>query len=147
MQVDTNQQLDIFVTIPSGYVDAGTIKECPAAITVKQPATFNTCDSSTLSAFISDQAFDNLADFCDKLNGHVVKRQITGQAVVGALICENGRPFNGQNLFYGYSATLDTTGAGNIGGEWTGIRISEFGIVTEVSPKNCDGNVDFDLVD
>ena len=147
VQVDTNQQLDIFVTIPSGYVDAGTIKECPAAITVKQPATFNTCDSSTLNAFITDQAFDNLKDFCNKQFGHTVKRQITGQAVVGALICENGRPFPGQNMFHGYSATLDNTGVGDIGGEWIGIRISEFGIVTEVTSKNCDGNTDFDLVD
>jgi len=134
----TPRDLDIFVTIPTGYVDAGTTKECPAAFTAQQPATHGGCAASTTFAFISDQAFDNIDDFCAKLNGHVVKRQVTGDATLGALICEGGLAFNGQNLFYGYSSTLDSTGAGNTGGEWTGIRISEFGIVTEVSPKNCD---------
>lgn len=139
----TPRALDVFVTIPTGYVDAGTIKECPSAITEQQPAQHGGCSASTTFAFITDQAFNDIDDFCAKQNGHTVKRQVTGDGTLGALICEvfgdgSKNTFNGQNLFYGYSSTLDSTGAGNIGGEWKSIRISEFGIVTEVSSKNCD---------
>ena len=135
----TTRTVIFTITIPSGYTNSGTIN-CPANIT--QPATLPLCGSNS---FKISGPKERPGDFCGGLFS--VTKSITSTVSgvttnLGAQICDNNSPFNGNNFYYAVSSNSTSVGPGT--GSFYIWQIDSNGIVTDVLIRNCptDGTGD-----
>ena len=128
----TPRTVNFTITIPSGYSNSGTLI-CPANIT--QPATLPLCGSNSfkLSGGKTDPS-----GFCTGIFSVVrsITSTVSGVTTnLGAQICDNNSPLNGNNFYYAVSSNATSVGPGT--GSFYIWQIDSNGIVTNVLIRNC----------
>lgn len=128
----TSRTVTFTVDVPSGYSNSGTIS-CPK--TIEQPASTPTCGSNP---FFISQGVTSTNSFCTQTYTTSSAITSTGNTYgLGAIVCKNGSPFNGGNLYYAVSVSVVNVGPNY--GNFLIWQIDSNGVIQDVRESNCSG--------
>ena len=144
--VDTSRTVNFPVVIPSGYQSAGSDFSGGCDVTFTQPGTTPTCGSHSL--FISTPANEPpgpgaTQSHCNKIQvvGTYTEIRTTDPSVTGVLntiVCQNGSPFDGRDLYYVITTTRVNAAAGPGISPFNVVKIDRNGQVTFLGVGGCD---------
>jgi hypothetical protein len=130
----TPRTVTFIVDVPSGYSNSGTIS-CPK--TINQPASTPTCGTNNF--FISAGSLVP-GSFCTAVYPVSSAISSTGNLYgLGSVVCKNGTPFNGQDLFY--AVAVSNVNVGPNYGNFIIWQIDSNGVILDVRESNCKGTV------
>ena len=131
---DTARTVTFTVDVPNGYSNSGTIS-CPKTIT--QPASTPTCGSNQF--YISAGSLV-AGTFCTAVYKTSSAITSTGNLYgLGSVVCKNGSPFNGQDLYY--AVATSTVNVGPNYGKFLIWQIDSNGVILDVRESNCNGTI------
>ena len=147
VDVDTSRTVNFPVVIPSGYQNAGSDFSGGCDVTFTQPATVPVCGNNTL--YLSTPANEipsptATQSHCNKSQvvGTYTEIKATSATVTGVLdtvVCQNGTPFDGRNLYYVISVgSINSAGGPGIS-PFNLVKINRDGLVTELATGGCAG--------
>ena len=134
VSTDTGRTVTFTIDIPSGYSNSGTFS-CPK--TINQPASTPTCGTNNF--FISAGSLVP-GSFCTAVYQVSSAISSTGNLYgLGGVVCKNGTPFNGQDLYY--AVAVSTVNVGPNYGNFIIWQIDSNGVILDVRESNCKGTV------
>ena len=143
--VDTSRTVNFPVVIPSGYQSAGSDFSGGCDVTFTQPATTPTCGTHTL--FLSTPANQlpsptATQSHCNKIQvvGTYTEIKATDPSVTGVLntiVCQNGSPFDGRDLFYVITTSIVDAAGGPGISPFNLVKIDRNGQVTQIAVGGC----------
>ncbi len=134
VSTDTSRTITFTVDVPSGYSNSGTIS-CPK--TINQPASTPTCGTNNF--FISAGSLVP-GSFCTAVYPVSSAISSTGNLYgLGGVVCKNGTPFNGQDLYY--AVAVSNVNVGPNYGNFIIWQIDSNGVILDVRESNCKGTV------
>ena len=145
VDVDTTRTVNFPVVIPSGYQNAGSDFSGGCDVTFTQPATVPVCGNNTLTISTGANELPGptaTQSHCNKSQvvGTYTQIQTTEASVTGVLdtvVCQNGTPFDGRNLYYVITTdTIDSAGGPGIS-PFNLVKINREGLVTEIAVGGC----------
>lgn len=140
VDVITDRAIVFQVLIPTGYSGANGSATIDCSKTIQQPATAGGCVVNTTEFYITGGK-QAPSDFCDttyQTSGIVSSSSTTINGTMGTVLCKNGTPFNGNNLFYGiFTGSGVNLGVG--GGDFKVINVDTTGVVLSVRVQTCQG--------
>ena len=135
VSTDTPRTVTFTIDIPNGYSNSGTYS-CPKTIT--QPAETQTCPAGQ-ATYISDGVLVPQM-FCTSV--YPVTRFVTAPGNIfrlGTVVCHNGSPFNGKDLYFSVAGYPGNVGPGY--GNFIIWQIDRNGVVQDVREVNCKGTI------
>jgi hypothetical protein len=134
VSTDTGRTVTFTVDVPSGYSNSGTIS-CPKTIT--QPASTPTCGTNNF--YISAGSLVP-GTFCTAVYRLSSAISSTGNLYgLGSVVCKNGTPFDGQDLYY--AVAVSTVNVGPNYGTFIIWQIDSNGVILDVRESKCSGTI------